>query len=919
MDNPTTRTTTTSKRIVWCDNKGDQANFEAFATGWRAAQPSYELEFVDLGELMDQDSSGGEDKCKSLSKESPALLLLDWEEGATARVWAELLDLNSQLNMALMSFTPRPAIEASANRAGQYPGLESSRILTRPFEPSALLALLPTGEASKASPQDTRVYLPATYGAWRWLNKDFTYVQTEPKVSQGWKLSYDRPGIQAFTEQEIRLLCEAASAIQKAASAIQEEAVSAKPDALKERSVRQYLWHELPFEPGRFDRIMLETRPLQQGDPAPAGAVYVQQAVYAPVKTSDDFERNMVQGVLKLMRGAEFARGRYYHHNRVPGLSQPVLELLFAEPQSENRRPPPAVAEMDEPEQTLLTEFVGKYPKQNSGKKTLVYKKIPGANGQSVSKNDKEVWDLYIDTSMVDEVLVVPVYFTQKEAKTRREAGHSDVSALIRGVFIFDLGRKGKIQERWITIAEPALIAALTKYTEHREKARDQYERVRLQKMDALHCKLGEADSLKEVAERTCQTALALMELGEKQAENGEAEVRADRSVLYVRYSATQQLLEQVATYSSVIQADHPLRNGDLYPLAGCRFFLVQAARDTLERLEKPFKSEDLPPLLRPNVSGLPPDEQLTAADWQRVFGDDQGRIQLAQDWYTNKVKAVLAFPVVAQGALQGVLVVRSDREYEFTQRRVDAIAKVIQAMRAHLVRVGLLQRGRAWHGLLAHELRSILGRLGQALLPSSAAKVGTSQHARTLLSLATTLAQGSLHVIHGDERQIADGHPVSLSDLQAQVNAFGSYVCAQKVQADDVDAQWLFNWPPVTEAVAVKAPDLLFRVLLMLVDNAFRHSDFTENAMQVELNVTEDGHCSVFQLRSPGQWPQAVLAYWQTSIQSLQWLDEVQDQQRPYLGLSLVHWLCAQAGATVSLANESFFSVVRIHWPHQG
>lgn len=889
------------KRIVWCDNNSDKANFDAFEARWRAAETGYELEFFDQDVLLDQDSNHGAAARLSLSENHPTLLLLDWDEGATAPVWDELLHLNPALNMALMSFSPRPVIEIHPNGAAKYKSLESSRILTRPFDPSALQALLPTGEVSGTSTGN--IPLPATYGAWRWLNEDFAYVQAEPKMSEGWKLSYDRPGIQAFTSGEQQTLRGCADL---------------EPDTLKDASVRQYIWHELPFRPGRFDRIMLETRPLQKGDPAPAGAVYAQQAVYAPVKTTNDFERNIVQGVLELMRGAEFARGRYYHHNRVPGLSQPVLELLVVEPQDENRRPPPAVAEMDQSELDLLNGFFRSYPSKNSDKGALVFKKIP-ANALPSSKNDHDVWDLYIDTSMVDEVLVVPVYFTQKEATYRYNTGHSGTSALIRGVFIFDLGRVGEIQDRWIDIATPALIAALSKYTEHRDKARAHYERMRLQKMDELHRRLGDAGSLKQVAERTCQTALELMALGEKQAENGEAETNADRSVLYVRYSATQQLLEQVATFSSNKENDHPLQNGDFYPLADCRFFLVQAARDTLERLKTPLASDDLEPLLRPNVGRLPVDEQLTRADWQSVFGADAGRIDRAQAWYTTKVKAVLAYPVVAQGALQGVLVVRSDHEYEFTQRRVDAMANVVQAMRAHLVRVGLLQRGRAWHGLLAHELRSILGRLGQALKPNAVEVAGTRQHARALLSLATTLAQGSLHVIHGDERPVADGQIFTLSELRDQVNIFGNYVGAQKALADDVDAQWLFNWPSAPGPIDLKAPDLLFRVLLMLVDNAFRHSVFTPDAMQVELNVTEDHGRSIFQLRSPGQWPAAVMDYWQTSIQSLHWLDEVQDQQRPYLGLSLVHWLCTQAGATVALTNEAHCSVVCIKWPHHG
>lgn len=902
MNHPTIHTTH-PKRIVWCDNHSDRANFDAFEARWRAAETGYELEFFDQDVLLDQDSDHGVVARLSLSEKNPTLLLLDWDEGATAPVWDELLHLNPALNMALMSFSPRPVIEIHPDGAAKYKSLESSRILTRPFDPSALQALLPAGEVTETSTGN--ISLQATYGAWRWLNEDFAYVQAEPKISEGWKLSYDRPGIQAFTSTEQQTL---------------QGWADSEPDTLKDGSVRQYIWHELPFRPGHFDRIMLETRPLQKGDRAPAGAVYVQQAVYAPVKTTNDFERNIVQGVLELMRGAEFARGRYYYHNRVPGLSQPVLELLVIMPQDEQRRSPPAMAEMDQPELDLLDKFVRSYPSKSSNKEALIYRKI-SANAVPTSKNDHDIWDLYIDTSMVDEVLVVPVYFTQKEANDRYKTGHSDTSALIRGVFIFDLGRPGEIQDRWIDIATPALIAALSKYTEHRDKARAHYERTRLQKMDQLHRQLGDASSLKKVAEHTCQAALELMALGEKQAESGETVTNADRSVLYVRYSATQQLLEQVATFSSGKENDHPLQNGDFYPLTDCRFFMVRAARDTLERLKTTLATDELEPLFRPNVGRLPPDERLTLSDWQSVFGADAARINQAQTWYKTKVKAVLAYPVVAQGALQGVLVVRSDREYEFTQRRVDAMAKVVHAMRAHLVRVGLLQRGRAWHGLLAHELRSILGRLGQELKPTAVEMDGTRQHVRALLSLATTLAQGSLHVIHGDERPVADGQIITLNELRGQVNSFGSYVRAQKAFADDVDAQWIFNWPPVPvpvpEPVGLVAPEILFRVLLMLVDNAFRHSVFTPEAMEVELNVTKDHNHSIFQLRSPGQWSAAVIAYWKNSIQSLHWLDEVQDQQRPYLGLSLVHWLCTQAGATVALTNEAHCSVVLIKWPH--
>jgi len=903
-----------NRRIVWSDNLRDKGYFDTFQALWNTDTTGYLLEFIDLDVLTESDSDHGEYARQALKNDPPALFLLDWEEGATAELWAELDGGNSLMSLALMSFNPVHTIAAQNQGLARYPGLTADRVLTRPFPPEALRALLPTHAPTTAAFAASAVAafeLPAVYGAWRWLNEDFQYLQQEPRTSPGWKLSYHRPTIKEFKDLEKKLLKGGSS----------RSVSDASPESVM---VRQYTWSELPTEPGRFDRVMLQTRPLQAADPAPPGAVYVQQAVHAPVATPQHFESRIIQGVIGLMQDAGFDRGRYYHHSHVPGLNQAVLELLVVEPDDRNMLPPPAVAEMDSTETRLVERLLKKYQTNTATKPArigeLIFEKL-AVDTSDEGENDKNVWNQYVNTDAIAEVLVVPVYFRDGEKTTRQELGYSEPNTLLRGLFLFDLGRPGPIEERLIKIAQPALLAALNTYNDHRSHARGEYERKRLGSMDKLHRSLGEATRLQEVAGQACQTALELMEVEEKGAENGTngghaKHEKADRSVLYVRYSATQQVLEHVATHSSL--SDHnlqPLKSGDRYPLDCNRFFLVEAAGIALEALKNAGQDADILPLLRPHVAGMPRDSQVCAADWTRVFGVDEDRIQRAVDWYKNKVKAVCVLPVVAQGVLHGVLVVRSNRAYEFTQRRVKAVEDVVRAMRAHLMRVGLLQRGQAWHSLLAHELRSILGRLEQTLRADTEHR--TDAHARALLSLATTLAQGSLHTIHDDQRR-PEEQPMATADLWRQVDGFGQCVCAQARIAHDSDVQWVCeehaSVPKSTDPEA-SAPDLLFRVLLMLIDNAFRYGNFGAVA-QVCLKVSPIDGSFQLSLHSPGQWPREVLQYWETTIQSQHWLDEEQSRIRPYLGLSLVHWLCTQAGAQVLLKNGQGSTIVRLIWP---
>ena len=901
------------RRIVWCDNLRDKGYFDTFQALWNADTTGYWLDFIDLNLLTESDGAHGEYARQALKNDPPALFLLDWEEGATAPLWGELDGGNGLIPLALMSFNPVHTIVAHTQGLSQYPFLTTDRVLTRPFPPEALRALLPTQVPTPvASATPVAAFeLPAAYGAWRWLNEDFQYLQEEPRTSPGWKLSYHRPPIKEFKDTDKKLL---KGNSQKGESDGSSESVM----------VRQYTWSELPTEPGRFDRVMLQTRPLQAADPAPPGAVYVQQAVHAPVATPQHFESRIIQGVIRLMQDAGFDRGRYYHHSHVPGLNRAVLELLVVEPDDTSMLPPPAVAEMDSTETRLVERLLKKYQANAATKPArigeLIFEKL-AVDTNDEGENDKNVWNQYVNTDSITEVLVVPVYFHDGEKTTRQELGYSEPNTLLRGLFLFDLGRAGLIEDRLIKIAQSLLLAALNTYNDHRAHARGEYERKRLGAMDKLHRSLGEATRLQEVAGQACQTALELMEVEERGAESGlnrehTTHERVDRSVLYVRYSATQQVLEHVATHSSLSDCNlQPLKSGDRYPLDCNRFFLVEAARTALEALKNAGQDADILPLLRPHVAGMPQDRQVCATDWNRVFGADEERIQRAVDWYKSKVKAVFVFPVVAQGVLQGVLVVRSNRAYEFTQRRVKAVKDVVRAMRAHLMRVGLLQRGKAWHSLLAHEIRSILGRLEQTLRADTAHHA--SAHASALLSLATTLAQGSLHATYDDQRR-PEERPMATADLWRQVDDFGLCLCAQARIAHDSAVQWVCEVPASVEqstSAEATAPDLLFRVLLMLIDNAFRYGSFNAGN-QVCLKVSSAEGSFHLSLHSPGQWPCELLQYWATTIQSQHWLDEEQSRARPYLGLSLVHWLCTQARAQVLLENRQGSAIVCLIWP---
>lgn len=886
-------------RIAWVDD--EEAVFDAFNAQWPEGT-GYALEFWqfdavahDNGEALDQ-----------LAKDPPEVLLLDWQEGGYERIYQVLRDKVSAT--VIKSVDPQDML-ATAGVYAQYPEL-AQRTLQWPFKVDALRALLPplkTFVVDEVQPSANVLH---------WLKQRLSAIRmrspegTSPAQSAA---ESAQPVVDFSDRLPVRYLNADFVAIAK--SAAWRESLN-RPESTWPAKAQVALmkgepWTHLDFgvnpgDPDDFGLMQYTTVKLTR--PGTVGASF-QQAHFAQWVTaiSDDLMNPdtgglskygaSISGILELMRQAGFQRGRFYRVTEISGLSSPLLELVVLEPSDPKVPPLPVAVEIDYVELAEFSEHVKEF--STNGKGSLTYKVRRELLTKPNSPNDDNIWDRYVPDVGAEARLEVPVF--ESKAAAAASTDSRKLHPMI-GMLIFDLGGPGAISERLEKAVKKPLLIALKYFQEARRSELAGFERRRAEALQKFHVELAREAELPGLEKLLSRFALELLN-SDSPDTLGIKTSAPDRSAMFVRFDDIRQCLKVTADTDG-------LMCGFGFPLTLDRFILVNAANAALELLRQNPEA-NIAPLLVPDVEGhyrVTPERQITEDDWLAVQGCGPDQLAQCQAWLKEKVKAVVACSVVSGGRLLGVLVVRSSNPFEFTRRRVDTLNLIAAAGTPYLARLHADAHRSEWVGMVMHEMRSHLSRT-QNKMDRALYAAEPSARDQYLADAALILKSGyGLSQLFLQWQGVRDGHEGAATDA-AHWHEIDSY--GQACERGQSSMTWCFEYSSSQQG---KGAALLARVLMILLDNAFRYADLKSAHKVVSCRICDNGAGSglIIEISNPGT---AHLAELTTRDQPV----------RSRVGLTLARRACSDMRGTLEFSNElaadgqSPIVVARVCWPGAG
>jgi hypothetical protein len=637
------------KRLVWADDRFEF--FDQLQAEWSShGLADYQLVKLPLHRLLADDGEA----IAWLRAVPPDILVLDWSEGKTEEVYR--LVRTHIKEIILTSWNNRTSLDINGVFE-RWPALQE-RCLTKPFTTAELVSLIKKWhEKSRASTGLAQLL------AIRYLDGDFVVIDTTP----GWKLDWNRPVLEWTAEQRQTLL--------------------------ENQLVHHRLLSQSPTDPEKFGPMQFITQALpEQNDMGwPSGARYMQQGFELPETglALETFGRS-IDGIIKLMQQAGFARGRYYHLTDIPGLGDYALEMIARDPYDSGKLDLPAAHRLDDEERASYEAFC---QQRRMGKPNkLIWQITPSGHHKSGANN--EFWAQCIDMEGVAEVLRVPIFFTAEEVANRSKLRSGGGLCEFRGEFIFDKGKDQPLEAKHVKALKHSLLAAINYFAIARTEEREHFEQEIATQLLQFHQELSQKQNIKDIEMALTQKLLDLSYFFGHQLNL--ARQPATRSAMYVRHDMQRKHIR--------VSVEIPnLMEGFTFPLADATFKdmpIVKCANKAIGDSEEGRTCQ-------PGIWHEP-----NFADRRAIFSQvaecTEASLALIMNRLEN-VKTLVIYPVSMGKRLLGVIAIRSSHLYAFDSKAVATSQRAIEVALPFLARLQEIESRRIWDGLVMHEMRSNL------------------------------------------------------------------------------------------------------------------------------------------------------------------------------------------------------------------
>lgn len=642
------------KPIIWIDDEATAV--EEFRSQWIMQGLKHTpLTFIALADFLDEDGV-----ClRKILENKPSAIILDWQGGIDTGLYKLLKDninkiiIASRASFQLIGEQLHPLLEID-------PGLKN-RLLTKPFTIKQLISLIGSSMPANWEESPTEASL-----ALRYLDENLEPIGK----SSGWVIDLNRPTM-VWKETE-------------------------RMNVVRGRVISHNIFSLSPVQPNSFGPIQVVTSRLVE----PIGdAIYIQQAVELPDEGISLAKMGRsIDGIIHLMKEAGFKRGRYYHLSEISGIDGYVLEMIARAPSSSGTLELPASTPLDKEEFKTYTEFCEK--NQNEPNKKLHYKvTAPGLHGKGANA---DFWANAINMDGIKNVLRVPVFLLEKEKNDRKILRGFEALRGLRGEFIFDKDTDGIIDnEKDISLIEAPLMAAINYFHKAREEEREHFDAGVNRLLVVFQGIIFPMRDIDSVVDNLVQYVIKAAQFSYENSVLKAKKVK--RSALYARFDNMTKSLhviyeaymdEEIVDFMTglTFPVDHP---------ACVEMPLIKCALSVL-------KAKEPKNVYQPKYQAhfKDPDSRRPAYE---AAGADPNRITKIIERLGKEIKALAAYPVVVQNNLLGVVVLRSEHEYEFSSRTVESVQRVIDVATPHLARLQEAEHTRHWNGILMHEMRATL------------------------------------------------------------------------------------------------------------------------------------------------------------------------------------------------------------------